>query len=91
MHHVVGREHTRITSSGLYLGLEPLKILTRVGRIGKRIHRLFQWNRPDLLEAAPGRHSEVGGVRRELVDEQQPATTVRRRGRDVATGSAGAG
>ena len=76
---VVGREHTRITSGGLHLGLQPLKILTRIGRIGKRIHRLFQWNRPNLLEAAPGRHSEVGGVRRELVDEQQPATTVWRR------------
>ena len=73
---VVGREHARIASGGLHLGLQPLEILARVGRIGKRIHRLFQWNRADLLEAAPGRDSEVGGVRRELVDEQQPATTV---------------
>ena len=73
---VVGREHTRITSGGLHLGLQPLEVLTRIGRIGKRIHGLFQCNRADLLETAPGRDPEVGGVRRELVDEQQPAATV---------------
>ena len=78
----VGREHTGITSGRLHLGLQPLKILTRIGRIGKRIDRLFQWNRADLLEPAPGRDSEVGGVRRKLVDEQQPATTVWRRRRE---------
>ena len=37
---------------------------------------------PDLLEAAPGRDSEVRGLRRELVDEQQPAPAIGRRGRD---------
>ena len=79
---VVGGEDTRITSRRLHLGLEPLKVLTRIRRIGKRIHRLFQRNRADLLEPAPGRDSEVRGMRRELVDEQQPASTAWRRGRD---------
>ena len=85
---VVGGEDTRITSRRFDLGLEPLKVLTRIRRIGKRIDRLFQRNRADLLEPAPGRDSEVRGMRRELVDKQQPASTV---GAAVAMGNRSAG
>ena len=76
---VVGREDSRITSRRLHFGLQPLEILTRIGRIGKRIHRLLQRNRADLLKPAPGRDSEVRRLGRKLVDEQQPAAAARRR------------
>ena len=50
---VVGREDTRITSGGLHLGLQPLEILTRIGRIRKRI--------PPV--SAESRRSAGGGAR----------------------------
>ena len=80
--HVVSGEDIGITSRRFDLGLEPLKILTCIRRIRKGIYRLFQRNRADLLEPAPGRDSQVRGMRRELVDKQQPASTAWRRGRD---------
>jgi hypothetical protein len=72
--HVVGREDTRITSGRPHLGLEPLEILAGISRIGERIDGLLQRNRADLLKPPPRRDPEVRRVRRELVDEQQPAT-----------------
>jgi hypothetical protein len=76
---VVGREDRCITSSRLDFGLQPLEILSCIGRIGKGIYGLFQRNRTDLLEPSPGRDSEVRRLRGQLMDEQQPAAMVRRR------------
>src|SRR5688500_18695216 len=75
-------EDDRITSRRLDLGLDPLEVLTRIRGVRKRIYRLFQRNRADLLEPPPGRDSQVRRMRRELVDKQQPAPTVWRYGRD---------
>ena len=79
---VVGREDRRITSRRFHLGLQPLEILTPLGRIGECIHRLLQGDGADLLKPAPGRDPEVRWLRRKLVDEQQPAATAWRRRRD---------
>ena len=87
----VGCEDRRITTGRLDFGLQPFEILACVRCIGKGIHRLFQWNRADLLEPPPGGDPEVRGLRRELMNEQQPSPPVRRRGRGWQPISLGVG
>ena len=56
----------------------PLKILLRLLIRGQRIDRVFDRHGAERLQAAPDLDAQIGGLRRDLVDQQQPA--VPRRG-----------
>ena len=85
----VGGEDAGVAAGALDLRLQPLEVLARRRRVGQHVDRLLDRHRAELLQPAPRAHPQVGRRRRQLVDEQQPATR-RRAARRLAAG-AGAG
>ena len=64
------------------LAQEPLEVLLRLGRRGQRVDGVLDRDRADALEPPPDLDPQVGGLGRQLMDQQQPA----RGGRGGAVG-----
>jgi hypothetical protein len=67
-------KHGRLTSRALDFSLQPFEVLARRRRVGKDPDGLLHGDRPELLQPAPRPHTQIGGTRWQLVDQQQPAT-----------------
>ena len=51
---------------------QPPEILLRLGVRRQRVDRAFHRDRADVLQSPPDLHSEIGGLGRQLVNEEQP-------------------
>ena len=55
------------------LAQEPLEVLLRLGRRGERVDGVLDRDGADALEPPPDLDPQVGGLGRQLVDQQEPA------------------
>ena len=77
---VVGGKHAGVAAGAFDFRLQPLEVLARVRRVGQHVDGLLERQAPELLQPPPRADAQVGRVRRELVDEQQPAASASRPG-----------
>ena len=78
-----GLAQERLTATFDDLAQQPFEILLGPFAHGERMHGILDRDRADPLQPAPDLDPEIGGLRRQLVDQQQPTQAQRSCSSDI--------